>query len=270
VRPLRDRPHLVVGLGAGGVTEGRAAVSRPGTERIARLFDQAARRYDRQMGFFERLLFGGARAWATSKARGAVVELGVGTGLNLPRYGDRVERVIGVDVSEGMLGVARRRVADHGLRGVELRKGDAQALDLPDATADTVVSTFTFCTIPDPGAASREAHRVLRPGGTFVLAEHGPPTHPLARAVMRAAEPLSILLAADHLTRDPVPYLERAGFTVSEVHRGGLGGMVFRVLARRDDGLGGGSEPPPVADRSLVVGSMAPAPWRGPPAHRRR
>ncbi len=110
---------------------------------------------------------------------------------------------------------------------MELRRGDVQALDLPDGSADTIVSTFTFCTIPDPGAASRQAYRVLRPGGRFVLAEHGPSTRTLGRAVMRAIEPMSLRFGADHLTRQPVPYLEAAGFTVDEVHRCGPGGTTF-------------------------------------------
>lgn len=207
---------------------------QPSTAQIERVFDRLAGRYDRQMGFFEQFLFAGSRAWAVSKARGKVVEIAVGTGLNLPLYSPAVGHVIGIDLSEGMLDVARRRVADQHLDGVELHHGDVQALELPDGCADTVVSTFTFCTIPDPAAASREAYRVLRPGGRFVLAEHGPSTRAVGRAVMRALEPLSIRFGADHLTRHPVPYLEGAGFAVDEVHRCGPGGTAFRVLAHKN------------------------------------
>jgi ubiquinone/menaquinone biosynthesis C-methylase UbiE len=209
---------------------------QPGNEKIAEVFDKEARRYDRQMGLFERFVLGSAREWAIAQARGRVVEIAVGTGLNLPLYPADIERVVGVDLSEEMLALARRRVDEQRLDRVELHHGDVQALDLPDASADTVVSTFTYCTIPDPLRASEEAYRILTPGGRFVLAEHGPSTNAIARTFMRAAEPLSVLFQADHLMRDPVPYLQVAGFTIDEVHRSGRGGIVFRVLAHKPTG----------------------------------
>lgn len=206
---------------------------QPGNEKVAEIFDKEAGRYDRQMGLFERIVLGSARQWAVAQARGKVVEIAVGTGLNLPLYPAGVDGVVGVDLSEEMLALARRRVDEQCLDRIELHQCDAQALDLPDSLADTVVSTFTYCTVPDPQRASNEAYRILTPGGRFVLAEHGPSTNVVGRALMRAAEPLSVRFQADHLMRDPVPYLQAAGFTIDEVHRGGRGGIVFRVLARK-------------------------------------
>ncbi|WP_258803761.1 class I SAM-dependent methyltransferase [Pseudarthrobacter sp. NS4] len=208
---------------------------QPSNEDITKAFDKNAHHYDRWMNFFERYIADGARAWAVSMAHGAVIEIGVGSGLNLPMYGPKVKHVTGFDLSEEMLAIARRRVAEKRIDRMELHHGDAQALDLPSESADTVISTFTFCTIPDPLAASREAYRVLRPGGVFVLAEHGRSTRPFVRTAMRALEPLSIRISADHITRDPVPYLTSAGFTITEVQRGGPGGIIFRVLARKHD-----------------------------------
>lgn len=205
---------------------------QPGTEKIAEIFDREAGRYDRQMGLFERFVLGSARQWVVTQARGKVVEIAVGTGLNLPLYPADIDGVVGVDLSE-MLAVARRRVDEQRLDRIELHQGDVQALDVPDSSADTVVSTFTYCTIPDPQRASNEAYRILTPGGRFVLAEHGPSTNAIGRALMRAAEPLSVRFQADHLMRDPVPYLQVAGFTIDETHRSGRGGIVFRVLAHK-------------------------------------
>ncbi|WP_182877835.1 class I SAM-dependent methyltransferase [Microbispora sp. H10670] len=199
---------------------------------VRRVFDRIADRYDDQMRAWERRLFPGSREWAVGQARGHVVEIAVGTGLNLPLY-DAGTTVIGIELSERMLDLARRRVALAGLGArVELRQGDVQRLDLPDGIADTVLSTFTMCTIPDPAAAAREAYRVLRPGGRFVLAEHGPARNPVLRAGMRLVEPLFVRFEADHLTRDPRPYLERAGFRIESVTRTARG-VGFRVLAVR-------------------------------------
>lgn len=205
----------------------------PGNAKVEKVFDAMSGNYDRQIGYFERFVLGPAREWAVAQARGRVLELAVGTGLNLPLYGPGVSHVLGLDLSEGMLDVARARVDDNGIDRAEVRRGDVQALEVPDGSVDTVLSTFTFCTIPDPAAASAEAFRVLVPGGRVVLAEHGPSTTGVVRALMRMVEPLSVRFGADHLTREPVGYLESAGFVVDEVSRTGRGGIVFRVLAHK-------------------------------------
>ncbi|MFB9675495.1 class I SAM-dependent methyltransferase [Streptosporangium vulgare] len=199
---------------------------------VRRVFDRMADRYDDQMRVWERRLFPGSREWAVGQARGRTVEIAVGTGLNLPLY-DADVTVIGIELSERMLELARRRVARDGLgERVELRQGDVQHLDLPDGSADTVLSTFTMCTIPDPVAAAREAYRVLKPGGRFVLAEHGPSSNPIIRAGMRLVEPAFVRFEADHLTRDPRPFLEQAGFRIESVSRM-TRGVSFRILAVR-------------------------------------
>ncbi len=187
--------------------------------------------YDRQIGWSERFLLGNARRWAVEQVNGVVVDIGVCTGLNLPLYGAGVVRVIGVDLSEPMLTLARSRTT---AVPVELRQHDAQQLDLPDASVDAVVSTYTFCTIPDPAAAARSAWRVLRPGGVFVAVEH-PARSAVVAAVMRWVEPLAVRMAADHLTREPVGYLTNAGFDIDYANRTGRGGVVFRVLARKPE-----------------------------------
>jgi ubiquinone/menaquinone biosynthesis C-methylase UbiE len=132
-------------------------------ERIRRLWDKEAPRFDRRIRFWERVLFEGGREWACSQARRDVLELAVGTGRNLPFY-PRDVRLTGIDISPAMIDIARRRAVEL-RRPADLRTGDAQALGLSDESVDAVVSTLSLCSIPDAGRAVAEARRVLRPGG---------------------------------------------------------------------------------------------------------
>ena len=201
------------------------------TARARRYFDAHAADYDRAVAAVEGRLLGDQRGWATSRARGRVLELAVGTGLNLPRYPDAVEHVLGIDVSEQMLERARARIADQRLARVEVRQGDVEHLDLPDASVDCVVSTYSLCTVADPAAVLREARRVLVPGGRLVLVEHGPARTWWIRTVQRLINPFTKRWQADDLLRAPLPLAEAAGFAITEADRDGVGGLAHRVSA---------------------------------------
>ena len=112
------------------------------------------------------------RREVVAAATGRVLEVGVGSGLNFPLYDKRVETVFGIDPSPRLLAVARRRAAGAGVRA-EFLQGSASAIPLADNTMDTVVMTWTLCSIPDPLAALREMRRVLKPHGKLLFAEHG-------------------------------------------------------------------------------------------------
>jgi ubiquinone/menaquinone biosynthesis C-methylase UbiE len=198
------------------------------TERVRKIQDKAAPKYDRTMSRWDRLLFGGGREWVCSHARGDVLEIAIGTGRNLPHYPADV-RLTAIELSSEMLKIARKRAADLG-REVDLREGNAEALDFPDASFDTVVCTFALCTIPDDRKAVAEAKRVLKPGGRFVAIEHVGSPIGVVRAVERMLEPLTLRFEADHLTREPLDHLKAEGFKVEELHRSKLG-IVERVLA---------------------------------------
>jgi ubiquinone/menaquinone biosynthesis C-methylase UbiE len=160
------------------------------TERVRRLQDKEAPRYDRQISFFERILFGGGRAWVCSQAEGEVLELAAGTARNLEHYPPGVE-ITAVELSPGMITIGRKRAEELG-READLRIGDVQDLDFRDECFDTVVCTLGLCTIPDPRKAISEAHRVLRPGGKLILLEHvRSPSLPV-RTLERVLEPLSV------------------------------------------------------------------------------
>ena len=204
--------------------------SRTETERVRRLQDKEAPKYDGRIRFFERVLFEGGREWACSRAEGKVLEIAAGTGRNLAHYPADVE-LTGIELSPEMLAIARSRRAELG-RQADLRLGDAQALDFADERFDSVVCTLGLCTIPDGRKAVGEAHRVLRPGGRFLLLEHVRSTVTTVRAVQRVIEPLAVRLAADHLTREPLAYLKAEGFEITEQERSKWG-IVQRIAARK-------------------------------------
>jgi ubiquinone/menaquinone biosynthesis C-methylase UbiE/ketosteroid isomerase-like protein len=187
------------------------------TERIRRIFDKQAPKYDKSMSRFEKLLFAGNREWVCERAQGEVLELAAGTARNLPFYPPDV-RLTGVELSPEMAELGRRRAAELG-REIEMTVGDAEALPYPDESFDTVVCTYGLCTIPDDAAAVREAKRVLRPGGRILLAEHVRSPNRLVRTIQRIAEPFAHRFGGDHLLREPLHHLQAEGFEVDEVKR---------------------------------------------------
>jgi ubiquinone/menaquinone biosynthesis C-methylase UbiE len=183
------------------------------------------------MDFWDRHLFKDSRAWVCGQASGEVLEVAIGTGMNLPHYRAGV-RLTGVDFSPEMLALARDRAAELGLE-VELREGDAQQLDLPDASVDSVVCTFGLCAIPDDRRALREMHRVLRPGGLLLLADHVAARSRFVRGVQRVFELGSVPLAGEHFRRRLVEQLAGIGFVIERQERFGPVGLVERVSARK-------------------------------------
>jgi SAM-dependent methyltransferase len=146
--------------------------------------------------------FEGLRRELLGAAAGRVLEVGIGTGLNLGYYPPAVERVVGVDPNPGMLALAAQRAPAAG-RPVELRPGRAEDLPFPDAAFDTVVSTWTLCSVGEPAAALAEIHRVLAPGGSLLFVEHGLSDRPRVARWQRRLTPLQRRVADGcHLDRD--------------------------------------------------------------------
>jgi ubiquinone/menaquinone biosynthesis C-methylase UbiE len=182
------------------------------------------------MRFFEQVLFSGGREWVCSQAQGEVLEIAIGTGRNLGHYPDEVS-LTGIEFSPAMLEIARKRAQQLG-REIDLRAGDAQALDFPNESFDTVVCTLALCTIPDDRAAVAEARRVLRPEGRFLLLEHVRSPNPAVRLGQRLLEPLMLRFEGDHLLREPLEHLRAGGFEVEQLLRSKLG-IVERIAARK-------------------------------------
>jgi ubiquinone/menaquinone biosynthesis C-methylase UbiE len=196
--------------------------------RLRRRWDKHARSYDKQMGFWDRKLFADTREWVCRQARGEVLEVAIGTGLNLDHYPDEV-RLTGVDLSPQMLAHARRR-ADRLGRPVELREDDAQELSFPDASFDTVVCTFALCAIPDDRQAVAQMARVLRPGGTLLLADHVVSTSRPVRLLQRLLEVVTVPLGGEYFRRRPIRHVRDAGLAIERHDRFKLG-IVERLAA---------------------------------------
>jgi ubiquinone/menaquinone biosynthesis C-methylase UbiE len=164
------------------------------------------------------------RAQVVSAAHGRVLEIGLGSGLNLPFYPPQVERLYGVEPAAALLRRARRQ-AQRVSFPVQLLLASGEALSLADASMDTVVTTWTLCTIPNVAAALQEMRRVLVPGGQFLFVEHGLAPEARIAAWQHRLTPLWKRLAGGcHLNRQIDALIRSAGFTVSTMQTAYLKG----------------------------------------------
>lgn len=162
-------------------------------------------------------------------AAGRVIEIGVGSGLNFPFYTRRVGELIGVDPSTALLALARRRTGGAPCPA-RLFAAAAEAIPAPDASVDTVLSTWTLCSVSDPAAALREARRVLKADGRFVFVEHGrAPDESVRRWQDRLNRPWRCVSGGCNMNRPIADLIEAAGFRFEQIDRGYVEGP--RLLA---------------------------------------
>lgn len=122
-------------------------------------------------------------------ARGEILEIGIGTGLNVPLYPAHVQRIVSLSPDAELDHRARLRAEERGLV-IEHQPGSAVAMPYQDQSFDTVVSTLVLCTVPDPEQTLREIRRVLRPGGQFLFFEHVVAEKGFNRSMQRVLEPI--------------------------------------------------------------------------------
>jgi ubiquinone/menaquinone biosynthesis C-methylase UbiE len=170
---------------------------------------------------------------------GTVLEVGFGSGLNLPHYPPAVTKVVAVDPSGTSARLARKRIAAAPFP-VETIGLSAETLPVADASFESIVSTFTLCTIPDVARALLEMRRVLRPGGRLYFVEHGRAPDPgIERWQKRLNGIQGAVFGGCHLDRPIAALIEQAGFEMERLDNSYLkgapkfGGYLYRGVAKR-------------------------------------
>jgi ubiquinone/menaquinone biosynthesis C-methylase UbiE len=186
-------------------------------------YDEIADQYKKKI-WFDQYILGVARLRKKllSKATGKILEVACGTGQNFPLFAPNSE-ITAVDLSPKMLKLARRNAIEHGLT-VNLAVMDAEKLEFPDGSFDTVVSTLSTCTFPDPVKALQEIKRVCRPNGLILLLEHGHSNLPWLANFQDRNEYQHY---QDHVgcrwNQDPLDLVQSAGIKVLKIKRSVLG-----------------------------------------------
>lgn len=149
---------------------------------------------------------------------GRVLEIGAGSGVNLPFYSDRATEILGLEPHPKLRAMAEGA-------GLRVIQGSAEAIPLDGASVDTVVSTWTICSIPDADAALREMRRVLRPGGRLLFVEHGlAPDAGVQRWQHRLTPLWKHIAGGCHLDRDIPELIRSAGFKIERLDTGHMQG----------------------------------------------
>jgi ubiquinone/menaquinone biosynthesis C-methylase UbiE len=179
------------------------------------------------------------RTRALKDVSGTVLEIGFGSGLNLRHYPSAVTRVVGIDPSQTSATLARKRIEASPFP-VELIGLSAEKIPVADASFESVVSTFTLCSIPDVSGALLEIRRALKPGGLFYFVEHGLSDDArVARWQARLNGLNQKMLGGCHLTRRISTLITEAGFEIERLEHGYLkgapkfGGYLYRGIAKR-------------------------------------
>lgn len=185
--------------------------------------------YYNVMEFVAERSFGHWRRRLLARARGKLLDVGVGTGKNFPYYPKGVD-VTGLDIADKMLLQARLRADKFGLP-IHLMEGDVQSLPFPENSFDTAIATFVFCSVPDPVLGLKELGRVVRPGGEILLLEHVRIDKPVIGSVMDIMNPLVLHIIGANINRNTVENVRKAGLCIEKIEHLGFMQMVKMIIA---------------------------------------
>lgn len=187
-------------------------------------YNQAARFYDFYEMPAEALLFSKLRKAAFAEVFGKTLEVGVGTGKNLPYY-PKNTNLTAIDFSPAMLSKAKNRAGELGIENVALLEQDVQALSFSENHFDFVTSSCVFCTVPDPLLGLKNLLRVLKPGGRAIFIEHMKTENPIVNVFLYAMNIMSKSMLGTSMIRETEKNIRNAGFTVLSVE-----GYLFNVV----------------------------------------
>ena len=200
------------------------------TEVARKRYNRVAPVYDLMEGFIERSRYSRWRDLLWSRAEGTnILEVGVGTGKNFPYYPKGAE-ITAVDFSDKMLSRARRKAEVSGIE-VRLKQMDVQNLEFEDDTFDTVVTSFVFCSVPDPVRGLKEVERVCRPGGKVVLLEHVLSANRILAWLMNIYNPLVVRMVGANINRRTADNVDKSGLKIENITN--LAAGIFLLIEAR-------------------------------------
>ena len=185
------------------------------TEKIRRRYDRASKVYDIFEKPMEVMSLKKWRLEITKDLKGKVLEVGVGTGKNIPYYSDDLD-ITAIDFSDMMLSKAREKAQIY-RKNVELIQMDAQDMEFPDNTFDMVFTTCVFCSVPNPIKGLKEIRRVCKPNGKIIMIEHVRSERKILGLIMDIFNPLTVNLYGANINRQTVENVHYAGFSKVEV-----------------------------------------------------
>jgi ubiquinone/menaquinone biosynthesis C-methylase UbiE len=184
--------------------------------RTIKKYNRFSRAYDLLERPIEKYLFSNLRKKVIAHTEGKVLEVGIGTGKNMPYYPKNVE-VTGIDFSKGMLQKAEKKKKILSLNTITLLEMNIEKMTFEDNFFDTVVSTFVFCTVPNPLRGLHEVYRVLKPGGKVVFLEHMRSYHTVLNVSLYVMDVFSKALVGTSMIRETQKNIEKSGFIIGKV-----------------------------------------------------
>lgn len=194
-------------------------------------YSRVSRFYDFFEYPIERFLFKKMRTEAISFAKKKTLEVGVGTGKNLPYYKSEID-LTAIDFSSGMIRIAQHKYRNKMLKKLTFREMDVQDLSFDDNTFDTIISTFVFCTVPNPISGLKELRRVLKPSGKAIFLEHMKSNSKLINIPLFFMDLFTRIILGTSMLRETQENIQSTGFTIESVDNKAFD-IVRIIIARK-------------------------------------